>query len=110
MFKVGDVVIVKERFIGCDSNRSLGIVYEKYSFNDGHSGVSIILSNGNDLGGFGTEEYIFLEKVGQFEQLSDFIRYNIFNEVEKHFCNYLNYLETNKTYIFREFNLGNLID
>lgn len=57
MLQVGDIVIVTTSFLGNPENM-LGFVYETYTDfdNSKKNGVSIILENGCDLGGFSYKE------------------------------------------------------
>lgn len=67
--RVGDIVRVIPTFLGNPENM-LGFVYETYTdFDDAtKKGVSIILENGSDLGGFSYKEQqkyvVFVRKSG----------------------------------------------
>jgi hypothetical protein len=52
--EVGDIVFVNHAFLG--SHPQEGFVYEKYNIGSDKPGVSVILKDGNDLGGFSQQE------------------------------------------------------
>lgn len=56
-YQIGDVIRTKEPF-GPNAAGSIGIVYERYSENDGQEQyiVSILLTNGHDIGCFTEQE------------------------------------------------------
>ncbi|TZF84543.1 hypothetical protein FW774_06025 [Pedobacter sp. BS3] len=61
--KSGDLVIVNGNFAGCDYGLT-GYVYEEYNRDQEDWGVSVLLENGRDLGGFSSAEATgFLEKL-----------------------------------------------
>ena len=52
-FRVGDLVTVDRRFA---TNEQTGYVYDEYISTDGYRGVSVLLEDGTDLGGFSYDE------------------------------------------------------
>jgi hypothetical protein len=90
--KIGDIVLVKSSFMGQPPNM-LGLVYETYQDFDypAEKGVSIVLSNGKNLGGFSKmEQHTHLDYVCETEfeyeftnamQLDVDIRAGIFKKV-----------------------------
>lgn len=123
MYNVGDIVIVKGNFIHTpdtnnnhspdQDNRSLGIIYEKYNFGDNFHGVSVVLSDGTDLSGFGEHEYNLLEYVGSFTNLKYYEFKNAIQfskDIDRIFGGYLNYLEDHKGYILRDHTIKKLLN